>query len=368
MSTDVPLLFFWALALLAYLKMLDRPAFGWAVVLGLALGLGLLAKYAMIYFFVSVVSLSWVDSRARVLWRRPALWFALLLALIVVTPNLIWNAIHGWATFLQTEGNIVGGGFQLDLLGSLSFIAAQFAVCGPLSFAVFLLVLVRWSQLRLEPADRVMVLFALPPLVLVTIVAFVGSAKANWAAPSAISITILATALLVRRQQWCWVYASVGLGLVCQVILALGDAHADRILLPFLPQPNVYQRTMGWKAISEAIRQMAISNGIRTIAAEQNGVVASLLYYLRDNDWPIQAWPSSRVPTNQFEFDRPLTANAPEPVLFLSDRFAPDHVAVYYSTVEPLPPIEVANGPHSVRRLFAFRLSGVRRSIGPLAR
>src|SRR5947207_6024878 len=29
MSTDVPLLFFWALALLAYVKLLDKPVFGW---------------------------------------------------------------------------------------------------------------------------------------------------------------------------------------------------------------------------------------------------------------------------------------------------------------------------------------------------
>ncbi len=48
-STDVPLLFFWALALLAYVKLLAGAGARWAVVLGIALGLGLMAKYAMIY-------------------------------------------------------------------------------------------------------------------------------------------------------------------------------------------------------------------------------------------------------------------------------------------------------------------------------
>src|SRR5256885_1354122 len=46
-STDVPLLFFWALALLAYVKLLGGAPRWWAAVLGLALGLGLMAKYAM---------------------------------------------------------------------------------------------------------------------------------------------------------------------------------------------------------------------------------------------------------------------------------------------------------------------------------
>src|SRR4029077_14439323 len=60
-STDVPLLFFWALALLAYVKLLDAPTFRWSVVLGLALGFGLLAKYAMAYFLLGAVGVSFVD-------------------------------------------------------------------------------------------------------------------------------------------------------------------------------------------------------------------------------------------------------------------------------------------------------------------
>jgi len=47
-STDVPLLFFWALALLAYVKLITGGGARWGAVLGLALGLGLMAKYAMI--------------------------------------------------------------------------------------------------------------------------------------------------------------------------------------------------------------------------------------------------------------------------------------------------------------------------------
>ena len=366
MSTDVPLLFFWTLALFAYVKMLDRPTIGCALALGLALGLGLLAKYAMIYFVVSVVVLSLVDPRAKTMWRGSAIWLALFFALLIVAPNLIWNASHGWATFRHTEGNIVGAGFQINPLGPLVFVASQFAVYGPIVFGLFLLALLRRSNL--EGADRIMVVFALPPLVLVTIIALVGSAKANWAAPAAISMTILAIALLVRQERSNWLYASVAIGLVLQIVLVIGDAHANQITVPFLPQPNVYQRTIGWKALSAAVRQTASDNGAETIAAEQNGVVASLLYYLREDKWPIRSWSFSPSPANQFEFDRPLTSDAAEPILFLSDRSATDRLAEYYSVVEPLPVIGVANGPGSVRRLYAFKLAGVRGRIGPLKR
>ena len=43
-STDVPLMFCWALALLFYLKLLGTSRLGWGIMFGLAFGLGLLAE------------------------------------------------------------------------------------------------------------------------------------------------------------------------------------------------------------------------------------------------------------------------------------------------------------------------------------
>src|ERR1700733_4327412 len=51
-STDVPLLFFWAVALYAFLCALDDRAWRWPILCGIAVGLGLLAKYAMFYFAI----------------------------------------------------------------------------------------------------------------------------------------------------------------------------------------------------------------------------------------------------------------------------------------------------------------------------
>ena len=64
-STDVPLLFFWTLALLAYVKLLSGADSRWGLVLGVALGLGLMAKYAMLYFVLGVALAAWFDADAR---------------------------------------------------------------------------------------------------------------------------------------------------------------------------------------------------------------------------------------------------------------------------------------------------------------
>jgi len=363
MSTDVPLLFFWAVALLAYLKSMDGRSSWWSVVLGFALGFGLLAKYAMIYFLPGALLASLIDPSARALWRRRGIWFAFLIALLVIAPNLIWNATHDFVTFRHTLGNIRGDGLNLNPLGVIDFVVSQFGVCGPIVFAVFLFSLVRPSRFQLERADWLMIAFALPPLALVTMAAVVTGAQANWAAPSAISITVVAVALLVRQKQWRWLQATIVLGLAVQTTLAVGDALADRISLSFLPKPDIYHRTMGWRSMSTLVRQRAQTAAVRGIAAEQSEVVVSLLYYLREDGWPILSLPRGELAANQFGLDWPLTT---EPLLYLSDHSSPQRLAENYSTVETLAPIDAVTGLHSTRRLFAFKLSGARRGIAPL--
>jgi hypothetical protein len=346
--------------------MIDGPRLAWSIVLGLGLGFGLLAKYAMLYFLLAAVTACFIDPAARAIWRRFRLWLALAIALSLVAPNLIWNATHDFSTLRHTWGNIIGGGLHLDLLGALAFLGAQFGVYGPVAFATFLLVLASPSRFRLERADRIMIAFALPPLVVVSVGALVTSVEANWAAPTGLSLIIVTTALLVRQKRWPWLQTSLAIGIGLQIVLAAGDAFADRISLGFLPKPDVYHRTIGWKALSLFVRQRASATRARSIAADQSDVVASLRYYLRTDPWTIFAGPDGAKVATRSDRDRPLMPDAEEPILYLSGGCLPEPLAQYYSSVETLPPIDATTGPHSSRRYCLFKLSGARSGIAPL--
>jgi hypothetical protein len=151
-----------------------------------------------------------------------------------------------------------------------------------------------------------------------------------------------------------------------QFVLFVSDAHADRVSVPFLANPDVYHRTIGWKNMATNVRQMAEQAEAQTIAADHRDVLASLSYYLRKDRWPILSWPTSSVPTNQFDLDHLLTSAAKEPVLYLTNRPLPQRLSQFYRAVETMPPIDAATGPNSMRRVFVFKLSGVVREIGPL--
>ncbi len=367
-STDVPLVFFWALALLAYVKMLagHRP---WAVVLGIALGFGFLAKYAMIYFIAGIALAAWLDSDARRLLRRSDFWLALAIAALIVAPNLIWNVNNGFVTLKHVGQNVQGEGFELNPLHALKFIVEQFAVFGPVCFAVLLIAIVRAASQDLDRADRLMLAFALPPLALVTAAGFVVAVHANWAAPAYISAFVLVAALLVRWRAWTWLAASLAIGVVAQAAVLVTDARAKTLHLPWLTKRDIYSPTLGWQALGTEARRLAHRVGARTIVADWRPEIAALLYYLRDEPEHVVGWPSGPVPAHHFDIARPISEAMPEPFLLITQCPSPSRLSrlsAYFVNVQPLGMFSVPTGPTSVRTYFGFKLEDRRGPIGPL--
>lgn len=377
-STDVPLLFFWALALLAYVKLWQRAATAkrgvreppgamtWGVVLGLALGFGMLAKYAMGYFVLGAAIAAFIDRDARAMLRRPEPWLALLIGVIVLSPNIWWNIDNGFATLRHTGDNIQGSGIALSPFKGLEFIASQFGVIGPVIFAMLLVLLTRMASPTVSRADSLMLAFAIPALALVTATGFITRANANWAAPSFVSAVIVVTAVLVRRAAWRWIAAGIALGAVAQVALLIGDSLADRLSVPGLAKPDLYARTLGWRALGDAAGRLAERAGARTIVAEQRDDEASLMYYQRNGGRPVLAWPTGPTPEHQFDLTRRFTAGAPAPALFITHCGATERLTRQFAQVEPLGGFAAPTGPTTTRDYVAFKLSAPRGAIVPL--
>src|SRR5258707_14893967 len=177
------------------------------------------------------------------------------------------------------------------------FLAAHFAVFGPavcgVAIAAVIALLAGKGSSRLLPADRILLGFALPPLVVVTVTAGLVHAYANWAAAAFIPLAVLAAAILLRRNLAVLLWASLALGLAVQIALIGADAFAASIRVPFLAKPNPYYRTLGWNAYGRTAGQLAPSPGISPIQSVTRAEVLSCLYYWRDNPELILAWPTS---------------------------------------------------------------------------
>lgn len=366
-STDVPLLFFWALALLAYVKLLRSFDWRWSALLGAALGLGALAKYAMLYFLLGTALAAVLDRDARRLLRTPALFIALVIMAALLAPNLAWNAEHSFTTLHHTGDNIRGAGVAFNPLNGLEFIASQAGLVGPVVFGAFVAALLRAHRPSAAGPDRLMLAFALPPLVLVVATAITTRANANWAAPAMISATIAATAFLSRRGASRWLAASLIIGGGAQGALLVGDAFADRVHIPgFAAKGDLYQRTMGWRALGAETMRLAEEIGAGAIATELRDDIAAIAYYNRDSARPALVWPGSDKPNNHYELTRRIAQGSPEPVLFVSRCPSGTRYAAGYGDVRTLGEFTVASGPSTSRRYFAFRLAEAKPAIGAL--
>ncbi len=366
-STDVPLIFFWTVALLACVKLLKTPEWRWTMALGVALGLGLLAKYAMIYFILCAVFAACIDRDARVLWTRPQILIALVIATAIVAPNIYWNLANDLATLRHTGDNVTGDGFGFAPWHVLEFLGSQFVVAGPLVFAAFIFILIRFRDAAADPADRLMLAFAIPPLALIVALSFVRSAHGNWAAPAMPAMTILAVAWWLRTDRWRWLAASLAIGIAVQTVLLIGDANAYRIAIPMLgTKSDIYARTLGWRGLGERGGELARREHTPTVAAEGRAETAALIYYLRKEPVRVASWPAAQIPEHHFDMTRALDASAAEPVLFISSCPIADRLVRNYDDITILGPIAISTGLTTTRTHFAFKLAKRRDAIQPL--
>jgi hypothetical protein len=90
----------------------------------------------------------------------PYPWLAALIALVMFSPVLYWNAIHDWASFrFQLDRPVQIQGWSLKFLGEL--VAIQFVFLGPLLFPVVLIGTTRLGWRGFRTQDPIAILLSM---------------------------------------------------------------------------------------------------------------------------------------------------------------------------------------------------------------
>lgn len=235
-STDALLLPLWSIALLATWRLMTTRAWAWAAILGVAVGLGILAKYAMLYFVLcAALAAYWMPPVRESLKRGHGL-VAAIIALIVIAPNVIWNIQNGFATARHTADNArfdTADLFNFDEL--FEFVSGQAGVLGPVLFVA--LIVIGWRAWRrnsgLTDQDKFLISFILPPFLFVSIIAFVSRANVNWVAVSYPAALVWFTGVMLglargQRTLAASLFVNVAIGLTFAYIVTSMPALANR--------------------------------------------------------------------------------------------------------------------------------------------
>jgi 4-amino-4-deoxy-L-arabinose transferase-like glycosyltransferase len=292
LSTDTPMLFFLALAMLVHLRLIERASLADALVLGAAIGLGLLSKYAMGYFVLSALLAALVLPQARLRTQDGAA--AAIVALAIVAPHLWWNATHRFVTIRHTISNADWGDASFQPLHLSGFLASQFAVAGPVIFGAYLASL-RRSEGR-DVRFVYLALMSLPVLAIISAQALVVDANANWAAAGLVGVTLAASARLTQHPRWLTAGLAINVAVALAVPVTL--AFADRLALP--SGTLVFQRYIGRAEVSRHAAAVAQAENLDIIVSNRRDMLADLFHTLRNEDLAIYSEPRPGPPAHYY--------------------------------------------------------------------
>jgi 4-amino-4-deoxy-L-arabinose transferase-like glycosyltransferase len=188
-----------AACLIRALPATGRAAWGWWIATGVCAGLALSSKYSAALTIVGAALFLLTEPVNRRWLLRPQPYAAGLLALALFLPAVIWNARHGWVSFLFQGGRAGGHFYPFGPVATLGGAALYF-----LPWIWLPLVLCGVDALRRGPADRdrwLLLCLAAPPIVLFTVVSLWSHVLFHWAAPGYLMLVPLLGAAIPRRLQ-----------------------------------------------------------------------------------------------------------------------------------------------------------------------
>lgn len=298
-STDAALLPCAALAILAALALRDGPSRRWAVVLGLAIGLGLMAKYAMAYVVAGAALAALLAPAARIGWRDAGI--AAAVAAAIVAPNVWWNLTNGLVTLSHTAENADWQGVAWNWSGLAEFVATQAVAIGPVFAIAYGLAIPRARPAR--GGRTALICVSLPILAAVAAQALIREANGNWAAPAFLGATALAAPWLWLHAR-AWFRAGLAFNVALAVFVSVLTVFPDLISVGGRP---LLDRAQGVAPVTEAILAEAEARGVATVVARDRRLLADLALRAKGTGIAVRAWPPApgRPPANHYELTRP---------------------------------------------------------------
>ncbi len=219
---DGPLVFALAAAALALSRVIfatpaDRSSvwFLW-ISAGVALGLAGLSKYSAALTVLGLLGFVALSRRQRRCLADPAPYAAAAVALLMITPVMVWNARHGWVSF-GFQGGRGAPGSGLKPAQVVAMALGEIAYLSPWLIVPLVMGLVAAWRKRGDERRLFLVCLSLPPIVVFTLTPLWGArGLPHWTMPGWFFVFALAGAWVDERgiadaTLRRWALASAGL-------------------------------------------------------------------------------------------------------------------------------------------------------------
>lgn len=290
MYPDTMAILFWMLATVGLALVWRTGRGAWWYLVGAAIGLLLLSKYTGVFLALGIAAWLAIAPELRFWLKRREPYLAGLIALALFSPVIVWNAEHGWASFIKQFGRALDSSPDAGLINAGSFLAIQAAFVSPLIFAFMIAgaVIATARGLRQGGAPWLLLLFSSAPMFGYFLIHALSapvlpqwpSAAYSTAVVAAVAAFAVPAKLAERRAFTRYSLAAAPwVGLIFTLAL-LAQMTLRPVSLPAADDP--LSRFDGWANLSAQTRRLAETQHAGYIATDDYGSNATLAFYLRD--------------------------------------------------------------------------------------
>jgi 4-amino-4-deoxy-L-arabinose transferase-like glycosyltransferase len=360
-TPDSPLLVSSAFVLFFLVKVMDSRRGIWWIVVGVAVGTGLLSKYTALFFGVSILAWLLIVPEMRRWLLTPWPWLGGLIALALFTPVLLWNASHDWASFTHQFRRVAVNQWTSRYFGE--YFAAQFALATPSVFVLGSMGLAAFFGGRGGTRSGRVLLGAMvwPIVVYFAWHSLHQRVEGNWTAPIFPAFSIAAAAAVhgidwtghwKRLVDWSNKLAlPVGLA-----IIGLIQLQSVFGIVPLgATDPTARTLGAGWRQLAAEIDSVRQENGANGIVTTSYPETAWLSFYLPSHSPVVQLterirWANEPAPSPEF-FNG---------VLIYVNNFPFDVKALrtLYKTAKELSPLIRRRNGIAIERYSIYRVEG----------
>ncbi|WP_414462239.1 ArnT family glycosyltransferase [Hyphomicrobium sp. DY-1] len=249
----------------------------WWLAIGLFAGLGLVSKYTNLFLGATILLWLLATPDNRKWFRAPELWIGGIIAALIASPVVIWNAEHGWVSFIKQFGRVgregkAGVGYLVELIGGFALLESPLIAL--LALVGFIGVMRRAISDR-SRSDVLLAAAILPMLLYFCIHALHDRVQGNWPGPLYPSFAICAAlgvaALPVAWRRTAFVSA-LALGFAMTAVIYVHALH------PLFSSPkDPTEQMRGWPALADTIEKKREETGAAWLATSSYATTGQLM-------------------------------------------------------------------------------------------
>jgi hypothetical protein len=245
------------------------------MILGFLLGLAGLSKYTAVLFILPIIMYFIIKKRYELFYTFKII-PAILIALFIISPVIIWNIQNDWSSFTYQSEHVVGD-TGINWKGFLASIGAQIGAYNP--FLVPLSFFGLYKALRSNnPTIFLTALFGLVLISFFTYASLYKTALPHWSALFYMLFIPLGSYYMLQISKKYLKFA-IGFGLFISLV-----AYAE-LGFKFIPQPDyqsLHRDIYAWDTIMKKANEQITDKNKEAIAVTNWTLASRAMYYNRD--------------------------------------------------------------------------------------